>query len=361
MGKVRNFWKNQNTLERKLFWSILMVVFLVASCSAAFTIYEELNLAASLCSAGCAVVCLVVAVVAVRTSFYDQCYLVMCGTLSWFLLPLLFLFCGGITSGMSLYIIASVALIAFAKPGLAKKIFFGITLCLHIGLYILTWVYQDLVVTWLEFDEAYLDILVSLVLTSVTLFAVGTISMSSYAKERASKEELLKKLEDLSRRDPLTGVFNRRYLDEFIGNLVWRNRDRACLLMLDVGDLMGINRSYGRAFGDQVLVEVANLLRRKTKKTSLEGVARYGGGIFVCVLESDSEGEAFARAESIRRDISALHFERNSLVQISTCGGFVFCGDRSVSDFKQALEKADELVNISKSMGQNNIRSLVRT
>ena len=117
---IRKFLGNDNSLERKMFWSILVVVTVVASLSAIFTVIEGLNLAASFCSIGCAAVCLIIAVIAVRTSLYNQCYLVMCCILSCFLMPLLFLFCGGITSGMPLYCITSLSLIAFAPRGKAK-------------------------------------------------------------------------------------------------------------------------------------------------------------------------------------------------------------------------------------------------
>ena len=99
---LKNFWGAQDTLERKMFWSILVVVTVVATCSAIFTIYEGLNFSASLASLGCAVLCFIIAFVAVKTSLYNQCYLVMCCALSCFLMPMLFLFCGGITSGMPL-------------------------------------------------------------------------------------------------------------------------------------------------------------------------------------------------------------------------------------------------------------------
>jgi hypothetical protein len=136
---LKHFWGVQDTLERKMFWSILVVVTIVATCSAVFTVYEGINASASLASLGCAVLCFIVAFVAVKTELYNQCYLVMCCALSCFLMPMLFLFCGGITSGMPLYCITSLSLIAFATRGAAKRISFFISLLVQAVTIYISW------------------------------------------------------------------------------------------------------------------------------------------------------------------------------------------------------------------------------
>ena len=64
---IKEFWAKQDSLERKLFWSIIVVVTGVATFSAIFTIIEGINSAASLSSVGCSVVCIIIAAIAVRT------------------------------------------------------------------------------------------------------------------------------------------------------------------------------------------------------------------------------------------------------------------------------------------------------
>lgn len=361
MGSLKQFWHKQDSLERKLFWSILVLVTIVATFSTVFTVYEGFNIMASLCSVGCVVVCFAVALVAVRTSFYDQCYLVLCCVLSCALLPLLFLFCGGITSGMPLYLVTAFSVLAFAKRSPAKTLAFTMTLLVQMGVFLITWSRPDLVSVVLGRDDSYLDILVSLVLSAITIYSMGEIYLKSYTQERKQKEELLEKLDYLSKRDSLTGLYNRRFLMNFMENVVWRNRDRFYLLEIDVDDFGKLNDSYGHAFGDQVLLSVANLVRDRSRSSAGECVSRLEGGRFAYLLTSSSESEALARAESIRREISTLRFEMNSIAQVTVSGGFVACSDRGLTEFEKALEKAGELVDVSKSLGKNMIRSLART
>lgn len=359
MDFIKRFIKQRGSLEQRLFWSILVVVTLVATSSAVFTIYEGLNQTASLCSIGCSVVCLIVALVAVQTSLYDQCYLVLCCVLTCFMLPLLFLFCGGITSGMPLYFITGTALLAFSKRRLSKLIAFLASVAVQVGILIATWVKPELVFMEMDRDGAYLDILVTVVLTSFTLFAVGAITMRSYDKERLSKEELLSKLDYLSMRDPLTDVYNRRYLMTFLENEVWRRRDSFYLFLLDLDDLDRLNYNYGHAFGDRALSSVAQILNQKASSSGRECIARFGSGSFVFVMNGTSEGDALTRAEQVRRDVESLRLEENSMVRLTISGSFVACGNHDLVSVKQTLDKALELLQVAKSLGKNQIRSMV--
>lgn len=356
---LKNFWKKQDSLERKLFWSILVVVSLVATGSSIFTLFEGMGAYASLLGFGCAFLCAVVAVVAVRTSLYNQCYLVMCCVLTWFLMPLLFLFCGGITSGMPLYCITAVALLAFASRGKAKLIAFAISVLIYVSVFVASWAWPTMIVAELDRDGSYLDILVSLVFTSVTLFAVGAISMRSYAVEREKKELLLAKLNYISTHDPLTGLYNRRHLITHLENVVWRRRNDFYLMMMDLDDLKRVNDTLGHLVGDQVICSVAHLLSRFLDETAGECVARYGGETFVYAISANSEVEAFAKADRIRKDVRALTFEDYPQVSVTMSGGFVVCGGHEFFDFKQLLSKADKLLGEAKKCGKNQIRSMV--
>jgi len=352
---VRKFWSEQDSLERRLFWSILFVVSLASMGSAVFTAVEGISPLAAACSFGCVLVCVVVAVIVVRTSLYNKCYLVMCCLLTCCLMPLLFLFCGGITSGMPIYYVTGIALIGFAAPGKARLIAYTVSVLVDAGVFMASWFYPDMVVTELDRDESYLDILVTIIITSLTLFSVGAFSLRAYAAERAKNIRLVEKLNYLSSRDPLTEVYNRRHLISYLQDVVWRRRNEFYLLMLDLDDLKRINDRLGHAFGDQVINAFANLLAKRQDEGCGECVARYGGETFVYIMNAASEGEAFAKAENIRKEALQLHFEDFPEVTVTVSGGFVPCGGRGISDFKQILSLADGFLNVAKSQGKNRI------
>jgi diguanylate cyclase (GGDEF)-like protein len=99
-------------------------------------------------------------------------------------------------------------------------------------------------------------------------------------------------LDRLTITDPLTGVYNRRYLDRVLPT----EKDRAerferpfALLMLDLDDFKFVNDRYGHRQGDHILVAFAQALQRNVR--SIDAVIRYGGDEFLVVLlETDAEG-----------------------------------------------------------------------
>ncbi len=100
-------------------------------------------------------------------------------------------------------------------------------------------------------------------------------------------------LQHLARTDGLTGLTNRRVLNESLEN-IWhgalRNQRAVSLLMLDVDNFKKYNDQYGHLAGDECLIKVANCLRESVNR-SVDVVARYGGEEFALLLpETDAEG-----------------------------------------------------------------------
>ncbi len=106
--------------------------------------------------------------------------------------------------------------------------------------------------------------------------------------------ELRDELKEQVIRDPLTGLYNRRYLSNIVDQEVERSRrygHRIGMLMIDVDNFKGINDTMGHQVGDLVLRQVSRFLRAMVRAT--EYVVRYGGDEFLVVMpESASEGES---------------------------------------------------------------------
>ena len=115
-------------------------------------------------------------------------------------------------------------------------------------------------------------------------------------------------LDRLTITDPLTGVYNRRYLDRLLPT----EQDRAerferpfALLMLDLDDFKDVNDRYGHRQGDHILVAFAQALQRNVR--SIDAVVRYGGDEFLVVLlETDAEGAERAAVRIRQRVVDAL-------------------------------------------------------
>lgn len=122
--------------------------------------------------------------------------------------------------------------------------------------------------------------------------------------------ELIARREHEAMIDPLTGVWNRRYV---IGRLR-QEEDRmgryggiACVAILDMGDFKQINDVYGHLKGDEVLISAAALIETGIRRTDYVG--RYGGDEFIVFLPGTSLQEAEALFEKIRSTIASHHIE----------------------------------------------------
>lgn len=117
-------------------------------------------------------------------------------------------------------------------------------------------------------------------------------------------------LRELSIRDPLTGLFNRRYLEEMLEVEMIRATRKQYLIgiiMTDVDHFKRFNDTYGHAAGDAVLVQVGNLLRTHVRSSDV--TCRYGGEEFILVLPEASREITQLRAEQIREDARHLHLQ----------------------------------------------------
>jgi diguanylate cyclase (GGDEF)-like protein len=138
-----------------------------------------------------------------------------------------------------------------------------------------------------------------------------TNDLSLMMRESARKNRELKEanetIERLARTDPLTGLANRRTLDETFGREIARAERLQGDLSMMIGDLdhfKSINDQYGHIIGDQVLAGAAAVFKSQSRPYDL--AARYGGEEFVLVLPGTSTDGAIATAERIRKEIADL-------------------------------------------------------
>lgn len=124
--------------------------------------------------------------------------------------------------------------------------------------------------------------------------------------------KLRESLRQQSIRDVLTGLYNRRFLEESAQRELLRasrlqkqgRNDGMALLMIDIDHFKRFNDEHGHEVGDQVLIEVAAVLQRQTRGSDV--AARYGGEEFTIVLADMPAALALERAEQVRADVEEL-------------------------------------------------------
>jgi diguanylate cyclase (GGDEF)-like protein len=113
--------------------------------------------------------------------------------------------------------------------------------------------------------------------------------------------------------DSLTGLYNRRYMQEFLERELYRARRRnrpLAVMMLDLDNFKRYNDTFGHPAGDEALRFVGDVLLRAVRADDL--ACRYGGEEFSLILPECSLQQAAARAEEIRARLKDLHMQRSS-------------------------------------------------
>ncbi|MEO0971602.1 MAG: diguanylate cyclase, partial [Pseudomonadota bacterium] len=166
-------------------------------------------------------------------------------------------------------------------------------------------------------------------------------------------------LADQSRRDPLTGLFNRRFLDEVVHNDQARTDrlgDRYSLIMLDVDYLKTINDTHGHEAGDRALKRLAATITASLRSDDI--AFRYGGEEFVVVLPNATLTETRSVARRIQttlRSAAAAEDEASiSAFSLTVSGGIATAGIHGDSP-EALLRAADSALYAAKSAGRDTI------
>jgi diguanylate cyclase (GGDEF)-like protein len=164
-------------------------------------------------------------------------------------------------------------------------------------------------------------------------------------------------LRSLSIRDPLTGLFNRRYLEESLDRELRRAQRRGlpvAILMLDVDQFKLFNDTFGHEAGDLVLQEVAALLRRNTRAEDI--ACRYGGEEFTLILPEMTLEHAKVKAQLINEAVRQLRVLQGQQflgsVTISV-GVAIFPTDGS--NARDVLHAADAALYRAKQCGRDRV------
>jgi two-component system cell cycle response regulator len=155
--------------------------------------------------------------------------------------------------------------------------------------------------------------------------------------------------------DPLTGLYNQRYLRRHLSGLMESGQGRQlAVLMLDVDHFKSVNDRFGHASGDRALRLIADSLRVHTRV--FDSVARYGGEEFVVVMPGTSPEEATAAAERLRSAVEVIEFSaiENQSVPLTVSVG-VACALSAKGSPDVLLLAADAALYDAKRNGRNRV------
>ncbi|WP_180092224.1 MULTISPECIES: GGDEF domain-containing protein [unclassified Acinetobacter] len=162
------------------------------------------------------------------------------------------------------------------------------------------------------------------------------------------------KIEILSRIDGLTGVYNRRYLSEFVNKRHQKNFQKYSMILLDLDHFKKINDSYGHEAGDLVLRLVAHVLRHAVREQ--DKVGRFGGEEFSLVLADQDLSKALEIAERCRQAIEALEITLPDQSVLKVTASFGIATAHEGMSMDEVTRLADQALYKSKENGRNQVQ-----
>ena len=162
-------------------------------------------------------------------------------------------------------------------------------------------------------------------------------------------------LDEISRTDHLTGLYNRRHLEKEAPKLIAiseRQKTSTAVLMLDIDHFKRINDAYGHEAGDAVLVHFSRMLLQAVRPYDI--VVRHGGEEFILLLPLTTRHDAMEIAERLRIDIqnTPVRYYQEQFAITASIGVYVV---EQMHDLQQAMACADAALYEAKNSGRNRV------
>jgi diguanylate cyclase (GGDEF)-like protein len=173
------------------------------------------------------------------------------------------------------------------------------------------------------------------------------------AVDRALLQEKAGEFEQLSVTDSLTGLLNRRYIEERMAEEVKRSNRHGfpmSFMMLDVDDFKAYNDQFGHPAGDEALKLVAHVIRETLR--SADVAARFGGEEFSILLPQTTGEEAATIAERIRHNVEQTNFPHR---RVTLSIGVASCSAELCSSMN-IVSAADKALYEAKRAGRNQVK-----
>jgi diguanylate cyclase (GGDEF)-like protein len=181
----------------------------------------------------------------------------------------------------------------------------------------------------------------------ICAFCIGINIIFSRLKyeELERKENLLSQ----SSKDPLTGLFNRRYLERYFEeHSDWHSR--CAIIMMDLDNFKMANDTFGHRKGDEVLCRVSDILRKNFRETDC--VARLGGDEFAVFIPEVSKTEVIMNRVKQVLQCFPIVIDGETRVEVSVSIGAVLKGNEIAPSYAELCSKADQAMYRAKKTGK---------
>lgn len=253
--------------------------------------------------------------------------------------PMLYIFSGGLRTSAIPYMIVLLLVLIYSFSGKLRIFLLVSYILIAQALIIVNYLFPD-IFPYVSDETMIIDWVANtpIILILISVLALWVSYEHHYERNKAFKYS--KEMEQISRSDTLTGIYNRRYLSERVDELYKRD-GKVCLFIFDIDGFKEINDTLGHVEGDRILIKVAEYMMEIFEEmTSI----RFGGDEFMLIGSGCSP-------TVINKKIMEFRKKLNDRLNVTISGGVV----KYYGDLEESLMKADGLLYKAKEDGRNKI------
>jgi len=314
--------------------------------SASYVISAMINLilGLSLLSIFCPILCSSIMILSYiflyRRDKVDLAFLICIICNNYIFTPVMWISNSGLNGGFQYFIFAFAAATIIIIPG-KKSILHIIGYSLSILLLsLIDYFNPSLIAEYSVAESQITDMIISLPFAIIVFSIIILILKRVYDFEH-------KKLSEISTKDELTNIYNRRYIMNFLEEIIKKPEiydiDNKFIVFIDVDDFKKVNDTFGHKKGDELLINICITIKRNIRKNDY--LSRIGGDEFLLIINSEN---IHAAKNTVDRIIKNIESEN----KISVSAGITKL-DSENGDITKILAKADRLMYESKKSGKN--------
>lgn len=200
-------------------------------------------------------------------------------------------------------------------------------------------------------DNMELDTLFSFIIAFIGIMVAVAIVIIQFERQAKQLSEMGEELTLAVNIDPLTEIRNRRYLMQYLEKQTAQMGDeKHCAVLIDLDLFKSVNDTYGHVFGDKVLKQFADTVKKNLGENDL--IARFGGEEFMILFGTDNEEEIITTMDTIGKEYAIFSEKEKGKEFTFSAGAAIYGKNSSITDI---FTTADKRLYKAKAAGRNMI------
>lgn len=295
--------------------------------------------------AACALIIIVSSLVGFLTGRTYVATIIILLVLGFVEFPILYISYGASTAVYML--VAEIGIITFMKP-LHRVIMGAAVFVADIAAFVVRSKFPQLN---MANDNMELDTLFSFVIAFIGIMVAVAIVIVQFERQAKQLSEMGEELTLAVNTDPLTEIRNRRYLMQYLEKQTAQMGDeKHCAVLIDLDLFKSVNDTYGHVFGDKVLKQFADTVKKNLGENDL--IARFGGEEFMILFGTDNEDEIITTMNTISKEYAIFSEKEKGKEFTFSAGAAIYGKNSSITDI---FTTADKRLYKAKAAGRNMI------